>query len=291
MVGVDFCLLLWWASLLAKSEVFAFVKRSWSCRGGRPGLPPTCSQPPLAPAALTPRSDARVGGGAGRGRDADPKASLCAPSLKSCIWLTSNSVPPESWTSRPPRSFSLGAARGSGLLEPRMPPALNASTFQVPNARGRPWGKGNGQVPPAALCFLGGHRPRCRHLHPCAARRAHLSFCRLSPSSLHSWVEQRLWGPPLRGPWFGADFGAWLSRLRVFGVGPQSPQLWCQCTFNYRLDPRRPPTGRQPYFFVMGIQLGFKGWVSSSQNTLNLSLRHFERWWKGDWGAGKLLLS
>ena len=72
MVGVDFCLLLGCAGRWAGAGLFAFVKRS---RGlvGRPGRPPTCSWPPLAPAAATPRSGARVGGGADRGRDAGPE--------------------------------------------------------------------------------------------------------------------------------------------------------------------------------------------------------------------------
>lgn len=165
---------------------------------GRPGHPPNCSWPPLAPAAATPRSGARVGVGADEGGMRVRKASLYTPSPKSCVWPKSDAL----LSGSEPRDLRPGF---SPQLAWRPPSAPDAAARNAPNfprcptlAAGR-GGTGSGQVPPAALCVPGSHRPR-GHLGPRAARRAHLPFHPLAIGSLAAASGATARGTPGSGP-------------------------------------------------------------------------------------------
>lgn len=103
---------------------------------GRPGHPPTCSRPPLAPAAATPRSGARVGVGADEGGMRVRKASLCTPSPKSCVWpksdaLLSGSEPRDLRPGFSPLTAGLAASQRTGCCRSKCP-----QLSQVPDAGG-----------------------------------------------------------------------------------------------------------------------------------------------------------
>lgn len=119
---------------------------------------------------------------------------------------------------------------------------------------------------------------------------AQLPFDPLNPRSSYLDAKPRLQGSKRGAPGL-ADFDIWLSRLTAFEVGPWGLPLRRQCRFYYHLDPCPPPTGRKLQVSVMGTYLRFKALVSSSQNTLNLSLTGFWRMAQNWLGNGKLVLS
>lgn len=181
---------------------------------GRPGRPPTCSRTPLAPAAATGRSGARVGGGAGRGGDAGPEGVAWHSEAKEL-----RLAPIGSGAAR-----GLNRATSAGLFSPNGWPAglwrTGCCPLEMPQLSWCPTpaaglgGAGSGQVPPAALRFPRGRRPR-RHLDLRPARHAHLPFHPPGPSSPHRGAERRLGGAgaPRGGPRVRADLGFWLSRF------------------------------------------------------------------------------
>lgn len=204
------------------------------------------------------------------------KASFGVPSPKSCIWPKLDPVPPGGcvsqlrWDFQPERLARPGS-QPTGCCPPEMPQLSRYPTLAAGLGE-----RVSGLVPPAALCFLGSHRPHYpQHLSPRVPRPCTPSLPPAESKFLVLWRQEAALGAAASGPQDPGDFGVWLSRLKVFEVGPQSRLLGCQCTFYYLLDPCPPSTGKKPQVCVMGPHLRFKGLVSSSQNTLNLSLRGF----------------
>lgn len=189
---------------------------------GAPHTPSHLISATSGPAAATPRSGARVvaGGGEGRGWDEGPE-SVAWHSKSKELPLAQIGAGAACGLSRATSAGIFSAHRWPGR-SPGAPDPARPKCFNFPGVqRRRPAARtGGGKVPPASLRFLCGHLPRRRrhrHLLPRAARTPSFPLAQPKFPAPGCLVPS---GATKRGTPGPGRLRRWLSRLRVFEVGP-----------------------------------------------------------------------